>query len=151
MTKRSWLWTAALVLLALSLATNFFLIGYAAHGMRQGTESRALMNEIAGTYPPEVRNEFRSILRDNRSRTFQVLRDLRTARANLATAEKASPFDEAAAKNAMATVRAATTTLQATMQDYLLTALKNAKAKPDAGGRIAMALLAAQSSLFLDR
>lgn len=133
MTKRSWLWTATLVLLVLSLAANFFLIGYAAHGMRQGAASRVLMTEIAGNYPPEVRKEFRSILRENRARTFQALRDLRTARTNLAAAEKASPFDEAAVKDAMTAVRTATTTLQAAMQDYLLTALKNVKARPDAG------------------
>ena len=134
MTKRSWIWTATLVLLALSLAVNFFLIGYAAHGLRQGMAARVLMTEIAGSHPPEVRKEFRSILRDNRARTFQALRELRTARANLAAAEKVSPFDEAAVKEAMMAVRTATTNLQATMQDYLLAALKNVNAKPASGG-----------------
>lgn len=55
------------------------------------------------------------------------------ARTNLAAAQQASPFDEAAVKDAMAAVHTATTNLQATMQDYLLTALKNVKAKPAAG------------------
>lgn len=134
MTKRSWIWTATLVLLGLSLAVNFFLIGYAAHGLRQGAAARVLISEIAGAYPPEVRKEFRSILRENRLRTFSALRELRAARANLAAAVKASPFDEAAAKDAMAAVRTATTNLQATMQEYLLTAMKNVKAKPVSGG-----------------
>jgi len=132
--KRPWIWTATLVLLALSLAVNFFLVGYAMHGLRQGAAARVLLSEIAGSYPPEVRKEFRGILRDNRSRTFQALRDLRSARANLAAAQTAKPFDEAAVKDAMAAVRSATTNLQATMQDYLLTALKNVNAKPAAGG-----------------
>ena len=126
--RRSWLWTATLVLLALSLAVNFFLVGYAMHGLRQGAAARVLLSEIASTYPPEVRKEFRGVLRDNRARTFQALRELRTARANLAAAQKAKPFDEAAVKDAMAAVRTATTSLQATMQVYLLTALKNVNA-----------------------
>jgi uncharacterized membrane protein len=131
---RSWIWTATLVLLALSLAVNFFLVGYAMHGLRQGATARVLLSEIASSYPPEVRKEFRGILRDNRSRTFQALRDLRSARANLAAAQTAKPFDEAAVKDAMAAVRSATTNLQATIQDYLLTALRNVNAKPAAGG-----------------
>jgi uncharacterized membrane protein len=132
--KRSWTWTATLVLLALSLAVNFFLVGYAMHGLRQGAAARVLLSEIAGTYPPEVRKEFRGVLRDNRARTFQALRELRAARANLAAAQTAKPFDEAAVKDAMAAVRSATTNLQATMQDYLLAALKNVNAKPAVGG-----------------
>lgn len=131
---RSWIWTATLVLLALSLAVNFFLVGYAMHGLRQGATARVLLSEIASSYPPEVRKEFRGILRDNRSRTVQALRDLRSARANLAAAQTAKPFDEAAVKDAMAAVRSATTNLQATIQDYLLTALRNVNAKPAAGG-----------------
>jgi uncharacterized membrane protein len=132
--KRSWIWTATLVLLALSLAVNFFLVGYAMHGLRQGAATRVLLSEIASSYPPEVRKEFRGILRDNRARTFQALRDLRSARATLAAAQTAKPFDETAVKDAMAAVRVATTNLQATMQDYLLTALKNVNARPAAGG-----------------
>ncbi|MBZ9920435.1 periplasmic heavy metal sensor [Mesorhizobium sp. B2-4-2] len=132
--KRSWTWTATLVLLALSLAVNFFLVGYAMHGLRQGAAARVLLSEIAGSYPPEVRKEFRGVLRDNRARTFQALRELRAARANLAAAQSAKPFDEAAVKDAMAAVRSATTNLQATMQDYLLAALKNVNAKAAVGG-----------------
>ena len=133
MTKRSWIWAAVLVLLGLSLALNFFFIGYAAHGLRQAAGARGLIAEIAGAYSPEVRMEFRSVMRDNRERTFAALRDLREARANLAAAEKAKPFDEAAVKQAMAAVRTATTNLQATVQDYLLTAIRNVNARPAAG------------------
>ena len=132
--KRSWIWAATLVLLALSLAVNFFLVGYAVHGLRQGAAARVLLSEIASSYPPEVRKEFRGVLRDNRARTFQALRELRAARADLAAAQNATPFDEAPVKGAMAAVRTATTSLQATMQDYLLMALKNVNAKPAVGG-----------------
>ena len=134
MTGRSWVWAGVLVVLALSLALNFFFIGYAAHGLRQAATARGLVAEIAGAYSPEVRKEFRSVMRDNRARTFEALRQLRAARADLAGAEKAEPFDEAAVRQAMVTVRAATTNLQATVQDYLLAAIKNVKAKPAGGG-----------------
>lgn len=134
MSKRSWTWTAILVVLALSLALNFFFIGYVAHGLRQAVAARGLISEVVGAYSPEVRKEFRSVMRDNRARTFAALRDLRAARADLAAAEKAEPFDEAAVRQAMAAVRAATTNLQSTVQDYLLTAMKNVHAKPAAGG-----------------
>ena len=133
MTRRSWTWAAVLVVLALSLALNFFFIGYAAHGLRQAAVARGLLAEVAGAYSPEVRKEFRAVMRDNRARTFEALRQLRAARADLTAAEKAQPFDEAAVRQAMAAVRAATTNLQATVQDYLLAAMKNVKAKP-AGG-----------------
>jgi hypothetical protein len=52
-----------------------------------------------------VRKEFRSIRLANRPRTLAALRELRMARANLAAAQQASPFDEAAVKDAMAAVR----------------------------------------------
>ncbi|RWE64099.1 periplasmic heavy metal sensor [Mesorhizobium sp.] len=131
MTGRSWIWAAVLVVLALSLALNFFFIGYAAHGLRQTAVARGLLAEVAGAYSPEVRKEFRAVMRDNRARTFEALRQLRAARADLAAAEQARPFDEAGVRQAMAAVRAATTHLQATVQDYLLAAMKNVNAKPN--------------------
>lgn len=134
MNGRSCIWTAVLVVLALSLALNFFFVGYAAHGLRQAAVARGLLAEVAGAYSPEVRKEFRTVMRDNRARTFEALRQLRTARADLAAAEKAQPFNEAAVRHAMAEVRAATTNLQATVQDYLLAAMKNVNAKPAGGG-----------------
>ena len=134
MTRRNWIWTATLAMLGLSLAVNFFLVGYAMHGLRQGGAARVLISELAASYSPQVRTEFRSILRDNRARTFQALRQLRTARADLAAAQKATPFDEAAVRDAMTAVRSATTGLQATMQDYLLTALKTVNARSARGG-----------------
>jgi uncharacterized membrane protein len=122
-----------LVVLALSLALNFFFIGYAADGLRQAATARGLVAEIAGAYSPEVRKEFRSVMRDNRAAHSKRCGSC-AARADLAGAEKAEPFDEAAVRQAMVTVRAATTNLQATVQDYLLAAMKNFKAKPAGGG-----------------
>ncbi|WP_367141962.1 periplasmic heavy metal sensor [Mesorhizobium sp.] len=90
----------------------------------------------ATRFSPEVRKEFRSIRRANCPRTLAALRELRIARATLAAAQQASPFGEAAVKDAMAAVRTATTNVQAKVQDYLLTALKRPSPLPevDAGG-----------------
>ncbi|WP_245456826.1 MULTISPECIES: hypothetical protein [unclassified Mesorhizobium] len=68
----------------------------------QGRGARVLLSEIASTYPPEVRKEFRGVLRDNGARTFQALRELRAAGTIVAAAQTAKPFDEAAVKDATA-------------------------------------------------
>ena len=47
MTRRSWIWTAVLVLLGLSLALNAFMVGYAAHGLREGAAARSLIESVA--------------------------------------------------------------------------------------------------------
>lgn len=128
MTRRS-IWTVVLILLGLSVALNVFLIGYAAHGLREAASARSLVENAAGIYPPDVRQEFRMVMRENRPRTFAALRDLRRARSNLAARIAASPFDEVAVQAAMKDVRDATGNLQAIIQDYLLTALKRSKSK----------------------
>ena len=128
MTRRS-IWMAVLIVLGLSVALNIFLIGYAVHGLREGAEARNLVENVARIYPPDVRQEFRSVMRENRPRTFAALRDLRRARTNLAATIAASDYDEVAARAAMKDVRDATDNLQAVIQDYLLTALKRSKSK----------------------
>jgi uncharacterized membrane protein len=128
MTRRS-IWTIVLILLGLSVALNVFLIGYAAHGLREGASARSLVETATSIYPPEVRQEFRRVMRENRPRTFVALRDLRRARTGLAAVIAASPFDEVAVQAAMKDVRDATDNLQAVIQDYLLTALKRSKSK----------------------
>jgi uncharacterized membrane protein len=131
MTRRRWLWITMLVLLGVSLAANFFLVGYVVHDIGRNTAAVVLDN-IAGDYPPEVRQEFRKVMRENRPRTFTVLRDLRAARRGLGTAANATPYDAAAVENAMKDVRSATAALQQAMQDYLLTALQRVRARPPA-------------------
>lgn len=128
MTRRS-IWMVVLTLLGLSVALNVFLIGYTAHGLRERASAGSLVENAASIYPPEARQEFRSVMRENRPRTLAALRDLRHARNDLAAAIAASPFDEVAVQAAMKDVRAATNNLQAAIQDYLLTALKNSKSK----------------------
>lgn len=126
MTRRS-IWTGVLILLGLSVALNVFLIGYVAHGLREGASARNFVENVASIYPPDVRQEFRSVIRENRPRTFAALRDLRRARSGLAAAIAVSPLDEVAVQVAMKDVRDATDNLQVVIQDYLLTALKRSK------------------------
>ncbi|KAA0685357.1 hypothetical protein DTW90_35320 [Neorhizobium sp. P12A] len=128
MTRRS-IWTVVLILFGLSVALNVFLVGYAAHGLREGASAGSLVDSVASIYPPDVRQEFRRVMRENRPRTFAALRDLRRARAGLASAMAASPLDEAAVQASMKEVRDSTDNLQAVIQDYLLTALKRSKSK----------------------
>lgn len=131
MTRRSSL-TAILILLGLSVALNVFMIGYAVHGFRAATSAGNLVENVASIYPPEVRQEFRGVMRENRARTFAALRDLRGARTSLAAAVAASPYDDNAVRDAMKNVRDATDKLQAVIQDYLLTALDRSKNKSPA-------------------
>lgn len=128
MTRRS-IWTVVLILLGFSVALNVFLLGYAAHGLRESASARTLVENVASIYPPTVRQEFRNVMRENRPRTLMALRDLRNARTNLASTIAASGYDEVAVRAAMMDVRDATDNLQAVLQDYLLTALKRSKSK----------------------
>jgi uncharacterized membrane protein len=126
-TRRSWIQLAVLVALALSLVANFFLVGATLSGAGGALGSRLMTNDVGSAYPEDVRTEFRRIMRENRSRTFGALRDLRKARENLAAATKASPLDERQVVAAMQDVRDATTALQTLVQENLLVALKRVR------------------------
>lgn len=127
MRRRSWPQLALVAVLVLSVLANVFLLGYAARNMGAGPDAGILAQSVGGAYPAEVRAEFRNLLRENRPRTVEALRDLREARQNLATAANAVPFDEAEVERAMQDVRAATETLQRLMQEFLLEALKRTR------------------------
>jgi uncharacterized membrane protein len=127
MTRRSWIWTAVLVALGLSVALNVFLAGYVVSSLREGAGVRMLAGTVARAYPAEVRQEFRNVLRENRANTSKMVRDLREARARLTETVNAMPFDEAATDQAMRDVRDATATLQKGIQGHLMTALKRTR------------------------
>ncbi|MEP9380190.1 periplasmic heavy metal sensor [Aquabacter sp. CN5-332] len=130
MSRRPRLWIAILTLLCFSVALNLFLAGYALHTVREGGTVRALIDTVASVYPSDVRQEFRAVLRENRGRSVVALQELRNARAMLAAAVNAPSYDETAIQRAMQSVRTATGNVQATMQDYLLVALKRVKDRP---------------------
>jgi len=127
MRRRSWSQLALVAVLALSVLANVFLLGFAAKNMGAGPDAGILAESVGGSYPAEVRAEFRNLLRENRPRTVAALRDLRQARQNLATAANATPFDDAEVERAMLDVRAATETLQRLMQEFLLEALQRTR------------------------
>jgi uncharacterized membrane protein len=125
--KRSWPQLALVGALALSVIANVFLLGAMARNIGGGSDAGMLVENAGRAYPAEVRGEFRRLLRDNRPRTLAALRDLRQARQRLAAAASSEALDEAELEIAMREVRAATETLQRTVQDLLLEALRRTR------------------------
>lgn len=122
MTRSGMLRTVLLVLLAISLAGNFFAIGYVFHEWRSGPGRIATALEMR--YPADVRRTFREVLRDNRGSVRAALVELRSARDAQETLARQRPLDEVAMRAAMARVQGATAHLQSLLQDYLISALK---------------------------
>lgn len=127
MTRRSALQILLVAALAVSIVANFFMLGFLIKGGRSGISGGAVAEAIVRDYPPEVRAEFRRLLRGNRVNTFQALRELRQARRALADAVAAEPYAEDDVKDALARVRVATEALQEMMQRLLLEALRNTR------------------------
>lgn len=125
MTRSGMLRTAVFALLAISLAGNFFTIGYLAHRWQSGPS--ALTMALSSRYSPDVQRAFREVLRENRSTVRAALAELRTAREAQEALARQHPVDEMAMRAAMARVRTKTAELQSILQDYLMTALRNAK------------------------
>ncbi|MGO7212500.1 periplasmic heavy metal sensor [Rhizobium ruizarguesonis] len=126
MTRSGILRTAVLVLLAMSLAGNFFTIGYLVHRWQSGLSS--LSTTLEARYPPDVRRAFREVLRENRPAMRSAFAELRAARDAQEALARQHPVDEAAIRAAMAEVRTKTAELQSILQDYLMTAIKSAEA-----------------------
>lgn len=105
-----------------SLVGNFFSLGYLFKQERDAPAMSILAEGAFSAYPDDVRTEFRRLLRENRAKTVQSLRQLREARRELASVS-APPLKEAEVRKAMADVRVATDALQRLMQDLLLEAL----------------------------
>jgi uncharacterized membrane protein len=129
LTRRGWFQLVLVVLLGLSVITNFFLLGVVARGGGEAPGLRFVVNQLAGAYPPEVRTEFRRVMREERAKTFAALRELRAARGRMTEAANTTPYDEKAVEEAMKGVREATSNLQELIQEYLLTALRNVRGK----------------------
>lgn len=127
MTSRSWLQIAIVVALALSVIANFFMLGALVKINRAGLGGGVVAEALVRAYPQEVRTEFRRLLRENRTRTFAALREVRQARRGLAEASSATPYVEADVERAMQRVRSATGELQSMMQGLLLEALRNTR------------------------
>ena len=124
MRRQSWPRLVLAAALAVSVLANVFLLGHAARNIGGVPIAGNLAASVGAAYPPEVRAEFRNLLRENRPRTLVALRDLRQARVDLVRAANAAPLDEAEIERAMGDVRAATEALQRLMQHFLLDALK---------------------------
>jgi uncharacterized membrane protein len=113
------------VVVAASLLANAVVLGLF---LRFG-EMRGLMNGGGGGFadlPPEIRQEFRAVLRDNRGALRASLRELGQARRAMFDAAAARPYDRAAVEAAMERVRVASAALQVAGQEVLLKAFDRA-------------------------
>lgn len=113
--------------LALSVLANMFLLGHAVRNWGAGHDAVRLPEAIGAAYSPEVRAEFRNLLRADRRRALEALYDLREARQRLGAAVNAATLDVAEIERAMQDVRTATEALQRVMQELLLEAVKRTR------------------------
>jgi uncharacterized membrane protein len=132
MKRLNWTQFFVIAVLAVSLVANFFLMGVIAKSMRDGPTPAAAGQVLTGallrtleTYPPEVRVQFRALLRENRATTQSLRREARDARQALLAATQAQPFNEPAARAAAERARIATGALQAHLQDLFIDALSS--------------------------
>jgi uncharacterized membrane protein len=117
------------VVVAASLLVNAVVLGVF---LRAG-EMRGIINGGGGGFanlPPEVKQEFRAVLRENRGALQGPLRDLGQARRAMFDAAAARPYDRAAVQAAMERVRTASADVQRAGQVLLLQAFDNAAAGP---------------------
>lgn len=128
MKKGNWLRLVLSAAFAASVLANVFLVGFVLRGQQEAPAAAILADGIIGTYPPEVRTEFRRVLRESRAEAGAALRDLREARRALSAAANAAPYDPAEVASAMAEVRRATDALQGVVQAVLLEALNTVRA-----------------------
>lgn len=107
------------VVVAASLLANAAVLGL----FLRFNDLRGVMNGRGGGFadlPPEIRQEFREVLRENRHTLRGPLRELGQARRAMFEAAAARPYDRAAVEAAMAQVRAASAALQVAGQEVLL-------------------------------
>ncbi len=84
-----------------------------------------------GRMPPEIRQEFRSVLRENRRTLAAPMRDLGAARRAMFDAALARPYDRAAVEAAMVRVRDASAAVQVAGQALLLMTFDKAAGAPE--------------------
>jgi uncharacterized membrane protein len=116
------------MVVAASLLANAIVLGLV---LRFG-EMRGAMNGGGGGFadlPPDIRQEFREVMRDNRGTLRGPMRELGQARRAMFEAARARPYDHAAVVAAMERVRAASAAVQVAGQDLLLQAFDNAAAE----------------------
>jgi hypothetical protein len=110
-----------LIVLFLSLAANFLILGFAAArigDLRQGAIERIIAVGARG-FPKEIRAAIIAKAAAERDPLRAAFADLRAARQRMFAAMRAEPFDAAALSAAFADVRAKTSALQALGQDIL--------------------------------
>jgi hypothetical protein len=117
------------IVLALSLAANFFIVGFAAAriGDFRGTGPiERIITLGMRPYPPEIRRAILAEALSERVGLRAALADFRAARQKLFATMKAEPLDRAALNAAFADVRARTDALEQIGQTVLTEAITSA-------------------------
>ena len=125
------------VLLVISLAANFLVLGFAAarYGQfRQGDFLERIIVLGVRSFPAEIRREITASLARERPELRAALEDVQQARRHMFEVMTAEPFDRAALDAAFADVRAKTEALQERGQDLLGDAVE--QAPPEARSEI---------------
>ncbi len=107
------------IVVAASLLANAVVLGLV---LRFG-DMRGVMNGGGGGFgglPPEIKQEFREVLRENRGTLRGPLRELGAARRAMFEAARARPYDRAEVEAAMERVRSASAAVQVAGQELLL-------------------------------
>ncbi|MEM7120138.1 MAG: periplasmic heavy metal sensor [Pseudomonadota bacterium] len=121
-------WTKVLgVVLVVSLAFNFFLIGWM--GARwvydQHMGPKFSVTRLVHDLPDEQREAVLAVFENNRDKVHEAMDSLRDARHAVSDVMLAEPFDAEAAAAALAELRRQSTTMQETMHAALLEAAVN--------------------------
>lgn len=109
-------------ILALSLAANLLILGYAASRFRSGDEASAIERIVAlgvRAFPREMRREIGDQLGRHRGELRSAFRDVREARRRVFSAMAAEPFSRAELDASFAEVRRKTEKLQRLGQDLV--------------------------------
>jgi hypothetical protein len=117
------------IVLALSLAANFFIVGFAAARIAEFRGTGPIERIIAlgiRPYPPEIRRAILAEALSERVGLRTALADFRSARQRLFAKMKANPFDRAALDAAFTELRAKTDALERIGQTVLTEAISDA-------------------------
>jgi uncharacterized membrane protein len=139
MTIRTPLAILLAVLLVVSLAANFLVLGFAAGRYGQFRQGDFLQRVIAlgiRSFPGDIRRDITASLVRDRPELGAALEELQDARRRMFEIMKAEPFDRAALDAAFADIRAKTEALQARGQDLLGDAVE--QASPEARAEITL-------------
>lgn len=122
MNRRSWVLVVAFSLLGVSLLLNLFLFGVMAGKRAEpgASQARAALGALVADVPPELRSEVRRSLMAERRVLGRELRAIGQARQRIGALLAAPELDEAALREAFASLQGHTATSQRLVHETLM-------------------------------